>query len=208
MRPGGPRWDVADDKRGRDKQAQDANRRQRERDILAELERWEETEPPVDERELGDLEVALDSLEFPATGAEVVATVGDRELDSAEGKYTVSELVPETNGETFEAPEDVRVRVQRPTIAASMKRILEASETVSNVSLGTSQREAYEKTLRALKAVDADDEDEGVRYITDWIVDRIREKDRTPGSRAVRREAAEFCRANGYEVRKDEWLGV
>lgn len=208
MRSGDRRSDVADDKRGRDKQAQDADRRQRERDIIAELERWEETEPPVDERELGDLEVALDSLEFPATGAEVVAAVGDRELDSAEGRFAVAELVPETDRERFEAPEDVRVRVQRPTVAASMKRILEASETVSNVSLGTSQREAYEKTLRALKAVGADDEDEGVRYITDWIVDRIREKDRIPGSRAVRREAAEFCRANGYEVRKDEWLGV
>lgn len=199
---------MADDKGGRDKQAQDADRRQRERNIVAELERWEETEPPVDERELGDLEVALDSVEFPATGAEVVATVGDRELDSAEGRHAVAELVPETDSETFETPEDVRVRVQRPTIAASMKRVLEASETVSNVSLGTSQREAYEKTLRALKTVDADDEDEGVRYITDWVVDRIHEKDRIPGSRAVRREAAEFCRSNGYEVRSDEWLGV
>jgi len=42
----------------------------------------------------------------------------------------------------------------------------------------------------------------------DWIVEQIREKEKKPGSRAVRREAAKFCRANGYEVRNDEWLGV
>ncbi|QLG27793.1 hypothetical protein HUG10_09620 [Halorarum halophilum] len=199
---------MADDKRGRDKQAQDAERRQRERDIAAELERGDETEPPTDEAELDEFETELDSLTFPATGSEVVAAVGDREVESVEGAYTVEELVPDTDEERFDSPAAVRVRVQRPTIAAAMKRIVEASETLRNEELGGSQREAYEKTLRELKAIDADDEDEGIAATTDWIVERIRDKEKLPGSRAVRRQAAKFCRSNGYEVRNDDWLGV
>jgi hypothetical protein len=89
-----------------------------------------------------------------------------------------------------------------------MKRDIEASETVPNKEVGRSQREAYEKTFRSLKAIDADDDDEGITVMTDWIVERIREKERIPGSRDVRREAAKFCRSNGYTVRNDEWLGV
>ena len=199
---------MADDKRGRDKQAQDADRRQRERDVVAQLERGDETEPPVERGELDEFEAELESLAFPATGAEVVSAVGDREIESTEGVYTVEELVPATDEETFDSPDTVVVRVQRPTVAAAMKRIVEANETVQHVDLGESQREAYEKTLRALKAIDADDDDEGVRAITDWIVERIREKEKLPGSRAVRREGAKFCRANGYPIRNDEWLGV
>ena len=199
---------MADDKRGRDKQARDAERRQRERDIAAELERGDETEPPTDEAELDEFEAELASLEFPATGTEVVAAVGDREVESADGTYSLEELVPDTDGEQFDSPAAVRVRVQRPTIAAAMKRIVEASETLRNEELSGSQREAYERTLRELKAIDAVDEDEGIRAITDWIVERIRDEERVPGSRAVRRQAAKFCRANGYEVRNDEWLGV
>lgn len=199
---------MADDKQGRDKQADDDERRQRERDVAAELERWAETEPPVDEGELGGLETDLESLEFPATGADVVAAVGDREITSDDRTYTVEELIPDTDEETYDAPAAVRVRVKRPTVAAAMKRILEASERLQNADLRGSQREAYEKTLLELEAVDADDDDEGIQAITDWVVAQIREEGRLPGSRAVRRRAAAFCRANGYQVRNDEWLGI
>ncbi|WP_135820794.1 DUF5789 family protein [Halostella litorea] len=199
---------MADDKSGRDKQARDAERRQRKRDLAIELERSDETEPPVDERELGDLEAELDSLTFPATGRDVVAAVGDRTIESADGTVTVEDVVPATDAEAFESPEAVRTRVQRPTVAAAMKRVVEAVDRLPNASLGRSQREAYEKTFRALKAVDADDDDEGVRAIADWLVDRVDEKGKVPDSRRVRRRAAEFCREHGYEVRNDEWLGV
>ena len=199
---------MADNKDGRDKQADNANRRQRERDMLAELERGDETEPPVDEATLEELSAELDAVQFPATGAEVVAAVGDRTVESALGTARVAELLPETDTETFDSPDDVRVRVQRPTIATAMKRVVEACETLPNKRLGTSQREAYEKTFRALKAIDADDDDEGIRAITDWIVDRIHDKEKLPNSRDVRREAAKFCRANGYEVSNNDWLGV
>ncbi|KPN31018.1 hypothetical protein SY89_01760 [Halolamina pelagica] len=89
-----------------------------------------------------------------------------------------------------------------------MKRIVEASETIPNVEFSSSKRDAYEKTIRALQAVDAIDEDEGVHAITEWIVDRIEEKGKLPGSRDVRRQGAKITRGTGYEVRNDEWLGV
>lgn len=199
---------MADDKEGRDKQAHDEERRQRKRDVAEELERGDETEPPVEATDLGDLETELESLAFPATGTEIVAAVGDREVDAADGTYTVEELVPDTDEETFDAPAAVRVRVQRPTVAAAMKRVVEASETLPNTDLGGSQRDAYEKTFRELEAIDADDDDEGIQVVRDWIVERIREKEKLPGSRDVRRRAAKFCRTNGYQVRNDEWLGI
>lgn len=197
---------MADDKRGRDKQARDAERRRDERDIVRELERGDETEPPTDDGNLGEVETALDAVSFPATGAAVVTAVGDRRIESAEGAYAVSDLLPDTDAEVFPEPETVRVRLKRPTIAVSMKRIVEAVDALPKASLGTSQREAYEKALRELRGIDADDE--GVQYMTDWVVDRIHDNDKLPGSRAVRREAAKFCRTHGYQVRNDEWLGV
>lgn len=199
---------MADDKNGREKQARDADRRQRERDVLAELERWDETEPSIDTEDLTELAEPLEELDYPVTGAEIVATVGDLVVDSAAGTYAIEELVPKTDAEVYDSPATVRVRLQRPTVATAMKRIVEASDGVRNVDLGGSQREVYEKTFRKLAAIDADDENEGVRAIADWIVERIREDRSLPGSRDVRREAAAFCRANGYEIWNDEWLGI
>ncbi|NHN60224.1 MULTISPECIES: hypothetical protein [Halorussus] len=199
---------MADNKSGRDEQADDADRRQRERSIAEELERGDEAEPPVDAGALADLGSDLESLEFPVTGTEVVDAVGDREVESVDGTYAIEELIPDTDAETFDSPAAVRMRVQRPTVAAAMKRVVEASRTLPNTDFRGSQREAYEKTFQELKTIDADDDDEGVRAISDWIVEQVRAKEKLPGSRAVRRQAAKFCRSNGYQVRNDEWLGI
>ena len=199
---------MADDANGRDKQARDAERRQREREIAEELERADEPEPPVDAADLAAFEVELEALEFPATGAEIVDAVGDRGVESTDGPHAVEELIPDSDAETFDSPAAVRTRVQRPTVAGAMKRVLEASRTLQDARLRGSQWEAYERTFVELEAIDEDDDDEGIRVVADWIVERIREKGALPGSRDVRRRAAKFCRANGYSVRDDEWLGV
>jgi hypothetical protein len=199
---------MPDRKEGREKQARDRDNRQRRRAVLEELERWEETEPPVEDEELDELDADLASVAFPATGADVVEAVGDRAIDSAEGTHDVAELVPRTETETYEGPEAVRARVQRPTVAAAMKRVVEAADEHQSAAFGSSQYEAYERTLRELKAIDADDDDEGIEVLADWLVERIGDEETLPGSRDVRRRAADFCRSNGYEVRDDEWLGV
>jgi hypothetical protein len=195
---------MADDKRSREKQARDADRRQRERDVAAQLERQDETEPPIDEADLGGVTAALEPLSFPATGATVVETAGERAVDD---EHAVADLVPDTDRVEFDSLEAVRARVQRPTVAAAMKRIVEAAGAVRD-DLERSQREAYERTLRALEAIDAADDDEGISVVTDWLVERIREDGTLPSSRRVRKRAAEFCRSNGYTVRDDEWLGA
>ena len=89
-----------------------------------------------------------------------------------------------------------------------MKRVVEAVDALPYAELDDSQRDAYARTFRELEAVSPDDENEGIRAVADWIVERTRESETAPGSRDVRRRAAEFCRENGYEVRDDEWLGV
>jgi len=199
---------MPDRKEGREKQARDRENRQRRREILTELERGDETEPPVDGDDLDDLGAQLETMSFPATGSEVVEAVGSHGVESAEGTHDVAELIPRTATETYESPEAVRMRVQRPTVAAAMKRVVEVADEYQSAAFGSSQYEAYERTLRELKAIDADDDDEGVEVLADWLVERIRETETLPGSREVRRRAAEFCRSNGYEVRDDEWLGV
>ncbi|MDS0276926.1 hypothetical protein NDI85_03925 [Halomicroarcula sp. S1AR25-4] len=199
---------MADDKRGRDKQARDVEKRQRERAMGVALERADETEPPIEDPELDEIEAELDALSFPATGSDVVTAIGDRDVEADDGTYTVEELVADTETEVFDSPAAVRVLVQRPTVATAIKRIVEATDSLQGVDLDGSQREAYEKTFRALKGIDADDEDEGVEAIRDWVLEQIRDDGTLPGSRAVRRQAAEFCRANGYQVRNDEWLGI
>lgn len=199
---------MADDKRGREKQARDEENRDRKRATAEALERGDEPEPPLEPAELTDLERKLDDVAFPATGAEIVDAAGDTEIQAGEGTFTIAELVPATEAETYDAPDAVRVQVERPTVAAAMKRVVEAVHTVPNSKFRHSQRDAYVKTFEELAAIDADDDDEGITAIADWIVDRIDEKGTVPGSRDVRRQAAKFCRANDYQVRNDEWLGV
>lgn len=199
---------MADDKEGREKQAQDADDRQRRRDIAAELERGDEPEPDIDAADLDDVEAELESLEFPATGAEVLAAIGDRDIGPSDDRYTVEQLVPKTDEVVFDSPDRVRVRIQRPTVAAAMKRIVELSETLPNEELSESQHDAYEKTFLELKRLSPDDEDEEIGVVRDWVVDRIRDKEKLPSSRQIRRQAAKVCRQNGYRIRNDDWLGI
>lgn len=207
IHPADLEWRMPDDKRGRDKQAHDASNRRWARDIAQELERMDETEPPVAEADI-DFEAELEALDYPVTGREVLDAVGDREVQSDEGAHTVDELVPETDAVTYESAEVVRTRVRRPTVAAAMKRVLEASRSLPDGILGGSQWEAYEKTFRELAAIDARDQDEPVEAVADWIVEEISDGEQLPGSRGVRREAARYCRENGYEIRSNDWLGI
>ncbi|MFW5965635.1 MAG: DUF5789 family protein [Halodesulfurarchaeum sp.] len=199
---------MADDKRGRDKQAHDADIRQRERAIETELSRGDEPAPPLKLTELSAVAAELEALKFPVTGAEIVATIGDRELSTEEGNYTIEELLPATDEETFDSSPAVEAQIQRPTIAVAMKRVVEATKSARITDFSYSQRKAYEKTFEALKVIDAVDNDEGIEVMTDWILEQISEEGRLPTSRNVRREAVKYCRANGYQVRNDEWLGI
>jgi hypothetical protein len=206
---------MPDTRDGREEQAQHAERRQREREIAEALARGEEPEPApglgdVDADDLAAVESALEDLSYPATGESIVAAVGDRELATEERTYTVGDLISDTGRVRFDSPETIRARLARPTVAAALRRITRAVGTVEELS----DREvderlaAYERTFRELVAVAPDDYEDGIQVVTDWVVDVVRGDGRVPSSRAVRRRAAVFCRANGYEVRDDGWLAV
>jgi hypothetical protein len=199
---------MADDRNSRDKQADDAERRQQERELAEELERTGEPEPAPDAERLVDIEKELNSLEYPSTGAEIVEALGDRVVDSSSETYEVQDVVPDTDEEVFGSPSTVLKQVQRPKVAEAMKRIVETNARVSGEGLGDSQRKAYEKTLRRLRDISPKDDDEGVEFIADWIVEKLESEKKLPGSRVVRKEAAKFCRKSGYTVRNDDWLGV
>lgn len=199
---------MADTRSSRDKQALDEEKRQRERAIAEAVARSDEAEPPVAAAELTAFEAELEAVEFPATGAELVRELGEYEVESKDGTYRVEALLADTDVDTFVSAAGVRLRVQRPTVAAVMKRILTASESLTDASFRGSQWDAYEKSFRALKAIDADDDDEGVEVVADWIHQEIDDTGTLPGSRRVRKRAARFCRENGYEIRDDQWLGA
>jgi len=198
---------MADDSSGRSDQAHDADRRRRERDLAEALERMDETEPPIEESALDTIDDTLDEIDFPATSAEVVTAVGDDMIETSTDAVAVGDLLPRSDRIVFESTAAVRARTRRPTVAAAMKRIVEAADGLQDPDFGRSRREAFEKTLRALAAIDAADDD-AIDVIADWIVDQTHETGTLPGSRAVRRQAATHCRSEGYEVSNDDWLGI
>ena len=199
---------MGDNKAGREKQARDEDDRQRRRDLDAELERGDELEPELDTADLEEIEAEIERLEFPVTGAEIVATIGDREIATTAERYTVEQLVPNAERAVFDSPDRVRARIQRPTVAAAMKRIVEASEALPDEELDGSQYDAYERTFLELKRVSPDDDDEAIAEIRDWVVERIRDKQKLPTSRGVRRQAAKVSRREGHQIRNNDWLGI
>jgi len=193
---------MGDTKEGRENQAQDELERQRQRAVQEELARWDETEPP---RELDD---ALDDLDYPVTTEAVAEAVGDYEVPVGDDVIPVAKIVQRSARDGFDSPEEARDRIRRPSVAASLRRLLALSTEAGMADDFRAREEAYEKTLRALEDVDADDEDEGIAAVTEWIAERVEETGSLPKSRRVRNYAAEFCRDNGYAVRDDGWLGA
>lgn len=178
------------------------------RDISTNRTQAFDGDPSTDPSDLHDLESDLASVTFPTTGRQVVDAVGTQRVITKDGSYTVSELIPETDTEVFDSPGAVRVAVQHPTVAAAMKRVVEASRTLPTQAFPHSQRKAYEETFREFRSIDTNDGDEDVMALTNWVLERIRTDNTLPSSRAVRQQAADMTRTNGYRIRNDEWLGV
>ena len=105
---------MADDKKGRDKQAHDQERRQRERELEEARERADEPEPVHDEpgRRLGELDSALETHEYPTTTGELIEAYGDHEIESRDGWTTVEDVLAPTDGETYDSADAVRGRIQ------------------------------------------------------------------------------------------------
>ena len=105
---------MADDKRGREKQASNADRRQRERALTEARNRGEESEPPAEDLDTGieDLAAGLATHVYPTTASELEERFGDIEVEAADGTTSVEDLLePVADGETYESVDEVRRRL-------------------------------------------------------------------------------------------------
>ncbi|THE64548.1 hypothetical protein D8Y22_12015 [Salinadaptatus halalkaliphilus] len=105
---------MADDKKGRDKKADDTERRQRERELEEARDRTDEPEPAHNEagEGLGDLDDALDDHDYPTTTDELIEAHGDREIETQEGWKSLSEVLESTDSEQYDSADDARGRIQ------------------------------------------------------------------------------------------------
>lgn len=104
---------MGDTKKGREKQANDEERRQRERELTEALERGDEPRPEgEDDGELGGLDRALEDHEYPTTAADVITAHGDREIETQDGRESLEAVLePVDDDERYDSPDDVRSRV-------------------------------------------------------------------------------------------------
>ncbi|MCU4972780.1 hypothetical protein OB955_08510 [Halobacteria archaeon AArc-m2/3/4] len=118
---------MADDKKGRNKQADDEERRQRKRELEEARERGDEAEPEPDPdpdpdelepvhddpgERLGELDEALEEQEYPTTTEDLIEAHGDREVESQEGWKSVDDVLAPVDDETYDSADEVRSRIQ------------------------------------------------------------------------------------------------
>lgn len=101
---------MADDKQGRDKQAADEERRQRERDLQEARDRADEAEPG---QQLGDLDDALETQDYPTTTEALIEAYGDYEVETQGGWKSIDEVLAPAGNETYDSADDVRDQIQR-----------------------------------------------------------------------------------------------
>ena len=105
---------MADDKQGRDKQADNEERRQRERELEEARNRADEAEPMHDNpgEQLGDLDEALETHDYPTTTDELVKAYGDYEIETQGGSKSLNEVLTPTDSQTYVSADDVQSRIQ------------------------------------------------------------------------------------------------
>jgi len=105
---------MADDKQGRDKQAHDQERRQRERELEEARTRANEAEPMRRDAadQLGALDDALATHDYPATTDELVEAYGDNEIETQGGSKSFADALASTDTQTYVSAADARNRIQ------------------------------------------------------------------------------------------------
>jgi hypothetical protein len=97
---------MADDKQGRDEQADREQERQRERMQEEAVTRADEAEPMGGD--LGALGDALDSHGYPATTAELVAAYGEYDIEIRDSEQTLADVLASTDVEVYDSAAEVQ----------------------------------------------------------------------------------------------------
>ena len=100
---------MTDPERERDERAIGA-RSQGEQGRQAVWVRTSEGEPVA--RELGDLDEALETHEFPTTADELIEDFGEWEVQSRRGWTSIEDVFGTRERETYDSPDEVRSRIQ------------------------------------------------------------------------------------------------
>lgn len=70
-----------------------------------------ETDGSAPGRKLGDLDEALESLDYPTDDTMIVEAYGGYEVETRDGREPVAELLDADGDETYDSADDVRKRV-------------------------------------------------------------------------------------------------
>jgi hypothetical protein len=100
---------MADDKQSRDEQADREKERQQDRMQEEARTRTEEEEPM--RIDLGELDDALTSHDYPATTEELVEAYGEYEIETQDGKQSLADVLSVTDDQTYDSAENVRIRI-------------------------------------------------------------------------------------------------
>lgn len=106
---------MADDKNGREAQAANEERRQRQRELEEARERGEEEEPPAEDLDtpLDDLADGLANHVYPTTAGELREAFGDRDVEVEDGTASVDQLLaPVDDAETYDSVDEARRRIE------------------------------------------------------------------------------------------------
>lgn len=105
--------DMVDDKQGQDEQADGEERRQPERKREEMRNRASEDEPKHGDpsEQLGDLDDALETHDYPTTTDELVEAYGDYEIETQGGAESLEEVFAKTDNQTYDSADDVRSRL-------------------------------------------------------------------------------------------------
>ena len=104
---------MADDKQGRDKQADHEDHHQPEREQEEVRNRADEDRamPGGPGDRLGDLDEALETHDYPTTTDELVEAYGEYEVETQGGEESLGEVVAPTENQTYDSADDVRSRL-------------------------------------------------------------------------------------------------
>lgn len=68
-----------------------------------------------------------------------------------------------------------------------------------------SRRDAYKKGIQEVRDIAGEAQAE---ELAEWIENEIRQKERFPTAREVRKRGAKICRESGAEISTGSWLGA
>lgn len=105
---------MADNNTAREARQDDAERPQREREFEEARDRADEAEPvqQAPGEELGSLDEALESHDYPTTTDALIEAYGDRQVETRGGRTSIEEVLGPIDDERYDSADDVRNRIQ------------------------------------------------------------------------------------------------